>query len=365
MTALALDRVTHRFGHRLALDDVTLSVADGEIVCLLGPSGCGKSTLLRIAAGLEALQSGTVVIADRIVAGQGAAEVPPEQRGIGFLFQDFALFPHLTVRENVAFGLHVMAPEARQERANSALAQLGIADLADAYPHTLSGGQQQRAALARALAPAPRLFLLDEPFSGIDARLRRRLIEDTWRILKQSGAASVVVTHDPEEAMLLGDRVAVMRAGRVLQSETADGIYRRPSSAFVAEFLSEVNKFRGQVGPNGTVETPLGAIPAPDLAPGSAAVVVVRQSGIVVTRSEEDTNRGARAYPVRMNWARPMGATCLVQLQRRDIGAPGRAFYARIPAPPPPMAPTADLTFASVDLNEVFVFPTENPDEQD
>jgi iron(III) transport system ATP-binding protein len=357
MTALTIAHVTHQFGRRLALDDVTLSVADGEIQCLLGPSGCGKSTLLRIAAGLEPLQSGSVSIADRLVARFGEAEMPPEQRGIGFLFQDFALFPHLTALDNAAFGLEGLAKEARRERALAALAQVGVADLADAYPHTLSGGQQQRVALARALAPAPRLFLLDEPFSGIDARLRRRLIEDTWRILKQSGAASVVVTHDPEEAMLLGDRVAVMRAGRILQCDTADSIYRRPVSAFVAEILSEVNRFRGTVDARGWIETPLGPVASEGLAPGARAVVIVRQSGIALL-SNSQGEAGAGAVPVRVNWARPMGATSLVQLQRRDPGAPHAAFYARVPGPRPDHP--ANSAVARPDPNEVFVFASEN-----
>src|SRR6185295_5733713 len=237
MTALVVEGVTHRFGPTLALDGVSLTVPKGEILCLVGPSGCGKSTLLRVAAGLETLPAGKVAIEGRAVAEAGRPEVPPEARNIGFLFQDFALFPHLSVLDIAAFGLHRLAPGERRRRALAALKRVGMEELAGAFPHMLSGGQQQRVALARAMAPAPRLFLLDEPFSGIDARLRRRLLEDTWRVLKDSGAASVVVTHDPEEAMLLGDRVAVMRAGRILQIGTPDTVYRQPESVFVAEFL--------------------------------------------------------------------------------------------------------------------------------
>ncbi len=318
MTALAIEGVTHRFGRITALDGISLTVADKEIVCLLGPSGCGKSTLLRVAAGLEPLQSGAVVIGGRIMAGGvGAGETPPEARGVGFVFQDFALFPHLSALDNAGFGLFRLGPGARRAAATAALAKVGMEGLAASFPHMLSGGQQQRVALARAIAPEPRLLLLDEPFSGLDARLRRRVLEDTWRLLKDSGAASLVVTHDPEEAMLLGDRVAVMRAGRILQVDTPDAIYRRPNSAFVAEFLSEVNRWRGVADQHGIVETPLGPMAAPGYAPGTKLLVVVRQAGISLTRHPAV----AGAKPVTINWVRPMGALSLVQVEPRSTKA--------------------------------------------
>jgi len=361
MTALVIENVAHRYGPTLALDGVSLTVAKGEILCLLGPSGCGKSTLLRIAAGLEPLQSGRVTIEGHTVAaaagaGAGEAEVPPEARNIGFLFQDFALFPHLSVIENAAFGLHRLAAGAARERAQAALARVGMAELAGAYPHTLSGGQQQRVALARAMAPAPRLFLLDEPFSGIDARLRRRLLEDTWRVLKESGAASVVVTHDPEEAMLLGDRVAVMRAGRVLQIGAADDLYRRPETPFVAEFLSEVNKFRGTVNASGAIDTPLGPVAAPGLAAGSHAIVIIRQQGVGVF---PDSSAPPGSLPMTVEWVRPMGAASLVLLRRRGAEAAEPPLYARVSG----KLRLAEGAFAAalVDSDEVFVFPAETP----
>jgi iron(III) transport system ATP-binding protein len=354
MTALVTEEVSHRYGSTLALDRVSLAVAKGEILCLVGPSGCGKSTLLRIAAGLEPLQSGRVLIEGRIVAEAGRPDVPPEDRNIGFLFQDFALFPHLSVLDNAAFGLHRAAPAERRERALAALARVGMADLARAFPHMLSGGQQQRVALARAMAPAPRLFLLDEPFSGIDARLRRRLLEDTWRVLKDSGAASVVVTHDPEEAMLLGDRVAVMRAGRILQVGTPDAVYRRPETPFVAEFLGEVNKYRGHVNGSGTVETPLGAIAAPGQPAGAPVVVIIRQQGIGVF---PETEAPAGSLPVTVAWVRPMGAASLMLLKRRAAGADEPPIYARVSARLR-MAEGAAAR-AAVDRDEVFVFAAE------
>jgi len=361
MTALVIDRVSHRYGSTLALDQVSLTVPKGEILCLVGPSGCGKSTLLRIAAGLEPLQSGRVTIEGQTVAEAGQPDVPPEARNVGFLFQDFALFPHLSVLDNAAFGLHRLAPAARRERAEAALARVGMADLARAFPHMLSGGQQQRVALARAMAPAPRLFLLDEPFSGIDARLRRRLLEDTWRVLKDSGAASVVVTHDPEEALLLGDRVAVMRAGRILQIGTPLDIYGRPETPFVAEFLGEVNKFRGTVDGAGAVETPLGPVTAPGFAAGDQVIVIIRQHGVGVF-ADGSAPPGTAVHgtvPVTVAWVRPMGAASLLLLRRRDAGAADPPIYARVSGRL--RVAEGALAQAGIDRDEVFVFPAETP----
>jgi iron(III) transport system ATP-binding protein len=353
MTALALADVAHRFGSTVALEQATLSVSAGEIVCILGPSGCGKSTLLRIAAGLEPVQVGAVAIGGRVVAEAGREGVPPEQRNIGFLFQDYALFPHLTALENAAFGLRRLDHRQRQARALAALEKVGMEPYASAYPHTLSGGQQQRVALARAMAPEPGLLLLDEPFSGLDARLRRRLLEDTWRLLKLSKAASLVVTHDPEEAMLLGDRVAVMRAGRILQVDTPQAIYRRPSSAFVAEILSEVNKFRGVVDERGSVATPLGPVSA-DLPVGSRAVIIIRQSAVSLDQY------GARpgAVALRVNWARPMGPLNLVQLETpTPAQQPYTPVYARVASAI--SVRVGEILYATADPAEVFVFPSE------
>ena len=204
----------------------------------------------------------------------------PEDRRLGFVFQDIALFPHLTVAENVAFGLRRRAGPERRTTALAALDQLGLARFAEAYPHTLSGGQQQRVALARALAPDPKLMLLDEPFSGLDARLRDRLRDETLDLLKARGCAAVVVTHDPEEAMRMGDRLAVMSEGRIVQCGTPSELYRRPASAFVASFLGEVERFEGTVE-GGEVATARSG-PAPGLPRGSAAVVLIRPEGVVV-----------------------------------------------------------------------------------
>ncbi|MSP68484.1 MAG: ABC transporter ATP-binding protein, partial [Alphaproteobacteria bacterium] len=271
---LEVDHVSHRFQRLIAVDDVSLGVGQGETLCLLGPSGCGKSTLLRLIAGLEDLQAGRIRIDGETVAGDGRS-VPAEARGVGMVFQDYALFPHLTVLANAAFGLDHLPDAARFERARALLTQMGLEGLGGAYPHTLSGGEQQRVALARALAPEPHVLLLDEPFAGLDVRLRDRLREDTLHLLKQRGTTSILVTHDPEEAMFMGDRIAVLLRGRIVQEGSPVQLYRRPVNAFVARFFGEINCLRGRVR-GGAVATPLGSFAAPGLADGTDVEVIVR-----------------------------------------------------------------------------------------
>ena len=254
MTALALDNVSHAYGNLRAVDGLSLDLQSGEVVCLLGPSGCGKTTVLRLAAGLERLQRGQVLIAGRAVAGNGQ-EMPPEDRDVGLVFQDFALFPHLSVGDNVAFGLEGLEPAARRERVLATLSQVGMEDYSTSFPHTLSGGQQQRVALARALAPKPKVVLLDEPFSGLDFLLRNQIRDDTLHILKEGGTATLLVTHDPEEAMFMADRIALMRAGKIIQVGRPVDLYCAPKDAFVASFFGNINRLEGVVM-NASVRTP-------------------------------------------------------------------------------------------------------------
>ena len=218
--------VTHRYGATPAVSDFSLDIAPGEIVSLVGPSGCGKTTLLRLAAGVERPSAGSILINEREVAG-GSFE-PPERRGVGLMFQDFALFPHLSNLANVMFGLKWL-PNAEAEReARAALDRVGLAKYAELYPHMLSGGEQQRVALARAVAPRPSVLLMDEPFSGLDRRLRDQVREEILHVLRESRVTCVIVTHDAEEAMLLADRIALMRAGRLVQEGEPRALYREP-----------------------------------------------------------------------------------------------------------------------------------------
>ena len=238
---LTYENVTHRYGDVVAVRDFSLDIGPGEIVCLLGRSGCGKTTLLRLAAGVEEPASGRILINDREVSGDDRY-LPPERRGVGLMFQDFALFPHLTNLANVMFGLKAMPKADAEREARFALARVGLTHLADVYPHMLSGGEQQRVALARAVAPRPSVLLMDEPFSGLDRRLRDEVRDDTLNVLRESRVTCVIVTHDPEEALRMADRVALMREGRLVQVDTPEGIYLRPANLFVGRFFCELNE---------------------------------------------------------------------------------------------------------------------------
>jgi len=347
--ALSLERVGHRFGGVVAVDDVSLSVGAGEIVCLVGPSGCGKSTLLRLAAGLEDLQTGEISIGGRTVAGRGAM-VPPEERGTGLVFQDYALFPHLDVLDNVRFGLRGLKAADRTERARAALGQVGMADLAAAFPHMLSGGQQQRVALARALAPRPRVLLLDEPFSGLDTRLRRQVRDDTLHVLQQQGAATVIVTHDPEEAMFLADRIALMSAGSLVQVGAPVELYCRPVDAFAASFFGDVNALETTVR-GGEAATPVGRVPAPGLREGSRAAVLIRPEALLLSPDPGDT----APVVARVEAARLLGRTSLVHLSVSGEGGNAVHMHARVPGQFLP--DQGSWVSIALDGRQAFVFP--------
>ncbi|KRT75399.1 MAG: ABC transporter ATP binding protein [Candidatus Rokubacteria bacterium CSP1-6] len=254
MELLTLEDVTKRYAPAQppAVDGLTLTVAQGEILALLGPSGCGKTTTLRLIAGFEAPDSGRVVMRGETMAGPGSW-IPPERRGIGIVFQDYALFPHLTVAENVGFGLQHLGRSGRPPRARQILELVGLETFASRYPHELSGGQQQRVALARALAPAPALILLDEPFSNLDADLRAQMREEVERILRNTGTTGIFVTHDQEEAFTLADRVGVLNEGRLEQLDAPETIYHHPATLFVAEFVGAADFLPGLVTPYGIV----------------------------------------------------------------------------------------------------------------
>ena len=270
-TMIRIDDVTKRFGSVVAMDGARLEVGRGEIVALLGPSGCGKTTLLRTVAGFESPDAGTIEIDGRRVGGHGV-RVPPEARRVGMVFQDYALFPHLTVAENVGFGLR------RRERAQRVAALLAVVDLCGLggrYPHQLSGGQQQRVALARALAPAPSVVLLDEPWSNVDPQLRTELRSEVSKILRPLGVTVLLVTHDREEAFSLADRIALMREGSIVQLGTPEELYFSPAGRWAAEFLGAGNMLHGHVD-GGVVRTPLGVVRANGTNGAASVEVLVR-----------------------------------------------------------------------------------------
>lgn len=347
---LELSDITHVYGRVRALEHVSLSIAAGEIVCLVGPSGCGKSTLLRLAAGLEPVQTGMVRIGGRTVA-DPTRSMPPEERGVGLVFQDYALFPHLTALDNVRFGLgHLRAGEQRR-RALETLDHVGMVDNARAYPHTLSGGQQQRVALARALAPRPPVLLLDEPFSGLDTRLRDTVRDETLHVLKANGAATMVVTHDPEEAMFLADRIALMRAGRIVQTGTPVDLYCRPADGFAAGFFGEVNRLTGRVE-RGQVATALGPVPAPGLGDGQPVEVLVRPEGMALAVDPF----GPGPVRGRVEASRLLGRTSLVHLSVPDPHRPGDSVHLHARMPGQFLPPEGTIVSIGLDRNQAFIF---------
>jgi len=275
---LTFEGVHLHYGRVHTLKGISLTVNAGEILCLLGPSGSGKTSLLRVAAGLERQTSGRVLMNGREVAGPGRF-VPPEKRSVGLMFQDFALFPHMTVAQNIRFGLTEMATAVAAGEAKAAIDRVGLGHHADSYPDVLSGGEQQRVALARALAPRPSVMLMDEPFSGLDTRLKDSVRAETLAILREMRATTIVVTHDAEEAMRLGDRIALLDAGRIVQTGTAEDIYHAPANLFVAGFFAELNVFDARVG-GGAVDTPLGRFPAEGFDEGAKLTVAVRTAGV-------------------------------------------------------------------------------------
>ncbi|QKG92638.1 ABC transporter ATP-binding protein [Halorubrum salinarum] len=333
--AVELDGVTKRYGGTTAVDDVTLRVREGEFFTLVGPSGCGKTTTLRLIAGFEEPTSGTVRFAGASVAG-----VPPEDRDVGVVFQSYALFPHMTVGENVAYGLNFADPPegvTRDERVAELLELVDLPDAADRDPESLSGGQQQRVAMARALAPGPDVLLLDEPMSALDARLRERLRAQVKRIQSELGITTIYVTHDQEEALAISDRVAVMNDGAPEQVAAPRTVYRQPATRFVAEFVGDNNVFAGTVvdasaggelavdvdGGDETLRVRTGA--GPDAAPsvGDRIAFCVRPENLRVAGADRDSgddaaSAGENALRATVASAEFLGETTRVTLDWGD-----------------------------------------------
>jgi iron(III) transport system ATP-binding protein len=322
--------VSKSFGATRAVRNVTLSIERGELMAVLGPSGCGKTTLLRLIAGFEAPDAGCVNVGDETVAGPGRF-VPPEKRRVGMVFQDYALFPHLTVEANVAFGLSRRSREERVSLTRRTLELVGLQHKAASHPQELSGGERQRVALARALAPEPELVLLDEPFSSLDATLRAGLRREVELILREAEATALLVTHDQEEALSLADRLAVMREGSIVQVGAPEEVYGRPASRWAAQFVGEVNVLAGVARGDG-VETELGRF---DLrAPASGTVHVAVRPEQLELSARHDGNaevmaREFRGHDVLYRLRHEGGRTVLVQLPSLELYEVGARVYVR------------------------------------
>ncbi|MCO5734048.1 ABC transporter ATP-binding protein [Rhizobium sp. SSA_523] len=315
-SSLAFEAIQHSYHGKQTIRGVDLAAQPGTVLCLLGPSGSGKTTLLRIAAGIEVQSSGRVLIDDREMAGPDVF-VPPEKRGVGLMFQDYALFPHLSVVDNVRFGLTALPVQQARAEAMLALERVGLAHYAAKFPHALSGGEQQRVALARALAPRPGVLLMDEPFSGLDSRLKDSIRADTLDVLRQTRATAIVVTHDAEEAMRMADRIALLNHGKLVQEGRSQDLYRHPQSLFAAAFFSEINQMEGRVQ-NGRIETPVGVCGAYAHAPGAAVDIAVRISAIAVTPT-------GGPIPARIITRRFLGVVELLTLAVDGLAEPLRA----------------------------------------
>jgi len=342
---LTFEKVERRYGNSYALEAFSLDIAPAEVVCLLGPSGSGKTTLLRIAAGIERPTGGRVLINESEVAGP-ARFVPPEKRNVGLMFQDFALFPHLTIRDNVAFGLKSLPREDATREAVAALARVGLERYVDAYPHILSGGEQQRVALARAVVPRPSVMLMDEPFSGLDVQLREKLQEETLQLLRETRATCLIVTHLPSEAVRLGDRIAVMRGGRMVQTGKAQELYRNPADLFVARLFSEINEVPFTVE-GGALRTPIGTFVVPELGDGDAATLCIRRRSIRV-------GKPGQGLPGRVLHVKFMGDQAVLEIAAQGFERP---LMALVPEGEEP-ARGAEVGIA-VDPASVLVFPAE------
>ena len=351
---LSVEGLRRRFGGREVVSDVSLSIAPGQVTCLLGPSGCGKSTTLRIIAGVDRQDEGRV-LADGKVMSDDHVFLPPEARHIGLMFQDFALFPHMCVADNVAFGLSGTKAEKRR-RAEEMLERVHLEGFADSHPHELSGGEQQRVALARAIAPKPRIMLMDEPFSGLDNRLRDGIRDETLEILKEEGAAVLLVTHEPDEAMRMADEIALMRDGRIIQRGAPYNVYNAPVDRRAAAFFSDINVIDGVVH-GALTDTPFGAFLAPGVPDGTPVEIVIRPQHLRIDFDRDgrgplptpEDGTPARATVVR---SRFMGSESLVEFRMEHDGSVLKASVPSVFLPKPGTA-----LWLMIRRGRCFVFP--------
>lgn len=349
-----MQNLTRRFGDRAVVDDVSFAVDPGQVACLLGPSGCGKSTTLRIVAGVDMQDSGRIYVDGGLVC-DTVFRVPPERRAIGLMFQDFALFPHLSVADNVAFGLKGGAG-ANRARVQDLLTRVQMDRHIDSFPHELSGGEQQRVALARALAPRPRVLLMDEPFSGLDERLRDGIRDDTLALLKDEGTAVLLVTHEPVEAMRMADQILLMRDGRIIQQGAPYNLYNAPVDRKVAGFFSDLNVLTGRVQ-GALTRTPFGEFLAPGVPDGTQVEIVIRPQHLKIDfdrngQGPAPTPENGTAARARVVRARYLGRESLIEFVTDEGGIALTATVPGVFLPPP-----GTMMWLMLRRDRVFVFP--------
>jgi len=309
---LKLDAISVKYAATRAVDKVSFNLKTGEIACLLGPSGCGKTSVLRAIAGFEDISSGSITLANQIVSTK-IKTVKPEKRAVGMVFQDFSLFPHLNIKSNIRFGISKLKTKQQKARVNELLKLVNMPGFNLRYPHEISGGQQQRIALARALAPKPKLLLMDEPFSNLDIELREELALEVRNILKQEGITAILVTHDQNEAFSMADKVGVMQSGKLLQYDKGYNLYHKPANLFVADFIGKGVLIDGTVTEDNKVKTSLmmleGKVPT-GCKPGCKVKVLIRPDDIVHDDCSPRTGR-----IIRKNF---QGASYLYTLELAD-----------------------------------------------
>ncbi|ARE81714.1 Fe(3+) ions import ATP-binding protein FbpC [Roseovarius sp. EC-HK134] len=351
---LEIKNLMRRYDGRHVVNNVSLRVMPGHVTCLLGPSGCGKSTTLRMIAGVEMQDSGEIWVDGSLVC-DTVYRVPPERRHIGLMFQDFALFPHLSVARNVGFGLSG-DKAAKQRRIEELLDRVGLSRYLNAYPHELSGGEQQRVALARALAPRPGIMLMDEPFSGLDNRLRDGIRDETLEILREQDTAVLLVTHEPEEAMRMADEIALMRDGRIVQQGAPYNVYNAPVDRSAMAFFSEVNVIRGRVR-GSLVDTPFGQFLSPGAYEGSEVEIVIRPQHIKIDfdrhgRGPNPTPQDGTPARGVVERARFMGSESLVEFRMDHDGSLLKATVPNVFLPRPGKA-----LWLMIRRDRCFLFP--------
>lgn len=291
MSKLRLNNINVHYGSKHIVHNVSFALDDGKIGCLLGPSACGKTTVLRTIAGFEKPSDGSIYINEHVIC-CAKKNVAPEKRKIGMVFQDFALFPHLNIADNIRFGIKALSAKAQQQRVSELLAMMGMASLAQSFPHQLSGGQQQRVALARAMAPRPSILLLDEPFSSMDVELREQLAHELRAILKQQNVTAILVTHDQNEAFAMADEICVMNEGSILQHDSAYNLYHRPINRFVADFIGEGVIVKATVVNAQLIQTELGDIEGQlpkSCLKGDAVDVLIRPDDVIHNDAASET----------------------------------------------------------------------------
>lgn len=350
---LEVRNLMRSFDGHTVVDHVSFAIEPGKVTCLLGPSGCGKSTTLRMIAGVDMQDAGEIYVDGNLIC-DTVFRIPPERRSIGLMFQDFALFPHLSVGENVAFGLSGSGAQ-KKERARALLEKVGLAHYIDAYPHLLSGGEQQRVALARALAPGPSLMLMDEPFSGLDNRLRDGIRDETLDLLKEEGASVLLVTHEPEEAMRMADEILLMRRGKVVQQGAPYNIYHAPADKEAVAFFSDINVLKGEVHGSLT-DTPFGQFLAPGHEDRQKVDIVFRPQHVSIDFDRNGkgpnphhiTGTAARGVVER---ARFMGAESLVEFRMDHDNQVLKATVPNVFLPKP-----GTVLWLSVRRDRCFIF---------